>query len=192
MKNANQWAGGIVLGAALAYVLDPDRGNRRRALIRDQMIRASRTLRDAAGVIAEDSRNRLYGTVTARRSSMRSKPVDDEVLVARVRSKLGRALTHPHAIDVTASNGEVTLHGPICADEVSSALRSVRRVAGVICVNSALEAHEHSEHIPSLQGSGHKTSTMRRWWNPTTAAAAAVLGIMTLLGAAASSRASAP
>ena len=192
MKNANQWAGGIALGAALAYVLDPDQGNRRRALIRDRMVRASRKLRDATGVVAEDSRNRLYGTVAVLRSWVQSKPIDDDVLVARVRSKLGRTLTHPHAIDVTVSNGEITLCGPICADEVSSVLRSARRVPGVTRVNNELEAHEHTEHIPALQGRGRRTSTIRRWSNPTTAAAVAILGVMALFGVAASGRAIAP
>ena len=33
--------GGLGLGAALMYVLDPERGKRRRALVRDKAVRAA-------------------------------------------------------------------------------------------------------------------------------------------------------
>jgi len=39
-------------------------------------------------------------------------PVDDDVLVERVRAHLGRAVSHPHAVDVGAADGVVTLRGP--------------------------------------------------------------------------------
>lgn len=179
MNYTNQVVAGVALGAGLAYLFDPDRGNRRRALIRDKMIWASRKTGDAADVVAEDVKNRMYGTYAALLSSTDSTPVSEEVLVARVRSQLGRVVSHPHAVDVTVSKGIVTLHGPICADEESVAVRTARRVRGVTDVKNELEAHEETAHIPSLQGRGRIPSTLRRWWNPTTQA---MLGVAALVG----------
>lgn len=179
MNYTNQFVAGIALGAGLAYLFDPDRGNRRRALIRDKVMWASRKTGNAADVVAEDVKNRVYGTYAALLSSTDTAPVSDEVLVARVRSQLGRVVSHAHAVDVTAWNGVVTLHGPICADEESVAVRTARRVRGVTEVKNELEPHEDSEHIPSLQGRGRTPSTLRSWWNPTTQA---VLGVAALVG----------
>ena len=193
MRNTSEWLCGMACGAAIAYVLDPSSGRRRRALIRDKAYWASRKFRDAADVVTEDMRNRAAGTVAALRSSSTSStPVADDVLIARVRSRLGRVVTHAHAIDVQASDGQVTLGGPICADEVGAAVRTARRVPGVVCVNNFLEPHEHSEHIPSLQGSGKLPSPTRRWLNPTTAAMLAVAGVAAVMGMGAAGRDFAP
>ncbi len=41
--------GGIGLGAALMYMVDPDRGKRRRALVRDKLlVRSTRSLTQSA------------------------------------------------------------------------------------------------------------------------------------------------
>jgi BON domain-containing protein len=179
MSYTNQFVAGIALGAGLAYLFDPNRGNRRRALIRDKMLWASRKTGDAAGAVAEDVKNRMYGTYAALRSSTESAPVSDEVLVARVRRQLGRVVSHRHAVDVSAWKGVVTLHGPIWAAEEPVAVRTARRVRGVTDVRNELEPHEDSEHIPSLQGRGRIPSTLKSWWKPTTAA---VLGVAALVG----------
>jgi hypothetical protein len=78
--------------------------------------------------------------------------VSDEVLVARVRTRLGRVVSHPHAIVVTAEHGRVTLRGPIVAREVASLLKCVYMVRGVAGVGNQLEAHAEAGTIPDLQG----------------------------------------
>src|SRR5215204_3663603 len=62
-REATLLAGGIGLGAALMYILDPDRGRRRRALMRDQFVSAGHRLPDAVGAIARDLSNRTRGLV---------------------------------------------------------------------------------------------------------------------------------
>ena len=131
MNQMRQLIGGLMLGAAFAYLFDPDSGRRRRALVRDKGNRAARAKTDNP---------------------------TDEVLEARVRSQLGRVITHPHAVTVEACDGTVTLCGPICADELSTALRMAGGVRGVKEVVNAMEPHEHSEHVPSLPGSRRKTA----------------------------------
>lgn len=145
---------GVGLGATLAYMLDPDRGGRRRALVRDKMVRGARLTGRAMDATACDMRNRARGIAASARSRWADEDADDATLVERVRAKLGRACSHPRAIDVDARDGEVTLRGPILADEVDDVMAIAAAVRGVRMVVNELEPHESGEGVPSLQGEG--------------------------------------
>jgi Gas vesicle protein len=54
---------GLGVGAAVMYLFDPDRGNRRRALIRDKAVRLNRQTREAIGGTMKDLSNRAKGTM---------------------------------------------------------------------------------------------------------------------------------
>src|SRR5215207_1320052 len=66
------FAAGAVFGAAVLYLVDPDRGRRRRALLRDQAVHAGHEIgdlgQDARGR-AQDLRNRAQGTVAEARGA---------------------------------------------------------------------------------------------------------------------------
>src|SRR5690606_33530630 len=84
---------GIILGALAMYLLDPSKGRRRRALVRDQIIHGAHELEGFGGNAASTARhlrNRARGAVIETRSRFRREEVDDPVLEARVRSELGR------------------------------------------------------------------------------------------------------
>jgi osmotically-inducible protein OsmY len=147
---------GLGLGAGLMYLLDPSRGKRRRALIRDQVRHAAEAGREAVGAAARDVENRAGGMVSRVRGLVNPGPVDDGVLIERVRAILGRVVSHPRAIDVDAENGEVILRGSILQSELSRLLNRVRRIRGVNAVISELEAHQSPNHVPSLQGGGER------------------------------------
>ena len=53
--NNRDMLGGVALGAGLAFLFDPDRGARRRALLRDKGVRLSRTTRDVVEAVADAS-----------------------------------------------------------------------------------------------------------------------------------------
>jgi hypothetical protein len=55
--------GGVALGAGLMYILDPDRGRRRRALLRDKLVSASNKASDAVGKTSRDLSNRAQGVI---------------------------------------------------------------------------------------------------------------------------------
>jgi CBS domain-containing protein len=129
---------GLGAGAALMFYLDPDRGRRRRALVRDQLTRTASGAAEAAESVRRDLSNQTRGAVARLRRRYREKTVDDGVLVERVRSRLGRLLTQPRAIDVESLRGEVTVSGTAAADEVRSIVRAVKRVPGVRRVNNRL------------------------------------------------------
>lgn len=152
---------GMAVGAALMYVMDPDRGRRRRALLRDKMNRAAHAGVDAVGVAGRDLAHRTTGLSARVQRTVSNEAVDDSVLAERVRAQLGRYVSHPRAIDVSASNGVVTLRGPILKAEVPRLLRVVERISGVREIAPELEEHA-TRDIPALQG-----GTMRRgaWGN---------------------------
>jgi hypothetical protein len=149
MNKALTFGAGLGLGTGLMYLLDPDRGRRRRALLRDKGAWALRKTGDCIEVTAHDLRNRAQ-RITHIHSS--SEPVDDRIVAERVRSKLGRVVAHPGAIEVNALNGAVTLSGPILVEEMSELLKCVNGVRGVKQVINNLEAHEQADNHPALQG----------------------------------------
>ena len=171
---------GVGLGMALAFMLDPSLGRRRRAVARDKMARATRKTRDAIDATARDVANRTRGIASAF-SHADEQDVDDAVLVERLRAKLGRISSHPRAIDVYASTGEVTLRGPILASEVDRVLAKIAAVSGVRAVKNELQPHQTGEGVPSLQGRGRLAGSsldiLQRNWAPATQALVAAAGV---------------
>ena len=150
--------GGVGLGATLMYMFDPDRGKRRRALVQDKVIAAGHKAEDLTGKMTRDVRNRIYGTAAEIKSLFSREEVSDDVLVARVRSKLGRRPVHDGALNVTANNGVITLTGPVLTDELPKVLRSVRFVRGVKGIDNRLEVHNKAGSVSALQGTAQPAS----------------------------------
>jgi uncharacterized membrane protein len=161
----------ILAGVGLMYLFDPERGRRRRALLRDKLAGGLDAAKDAAGVTGRDLRNRARGVAARARALTDREPVSDELLSERVRSQLGRVVAHPGAIEVTVTRGVVTLTGPVLAREVNDLLSSVSKVRGVEDVENRLEVHERSGSVPGLQGGGplpeHRFEFAQENWSPT-------------------------
>lgn len=151
-RNSLMLLSGLGLGAALMYLFDPADGRRRRALVRERALRALSHTGDAAGARARDLRNRGAGLSATVGSRLTEEQPLDEVLVAMVRSAMGRSVSHPRSVVVTAEEGHVVLSGPIIAREVEGLLSRARRVRGVKSVRSRLEAHDRAADVPGLQG----------------------------------------
>ena len=62
--------GGFGAGIALMYFLDPEQGNRRRALLRDQFVKWTRIGREKAAGTAKDFRNRTVGVMHETRKAV--------------------------------------------------------------------------------------------------------------------------
>ncbi len=144
--------GAAGLGAGLMYLFDPDRGKRRRALLRNKAEHVTRIAADVTGKTRRDVRNHLLGVFAEVQALFRTSEVSDSVLEARVRSKLGRVVSHPHAVAVKTDQGIVTLSGPVLADELHPLLDAVSAVSGVRSIDNWLEVHQHAGGIPALQG----------------------------------------
>jgi osmotically-inducible protein OsmY len=143
---------GVGVGAAMMYLLDPDRGTRRRHMLADQSMRIARdTGRDVYDA-AQAAKNHGIGAVAEVRGRLREETVEDEQLVARVRAELGHHVRHARAIEVLARDGCVTLRGPVLADEAEDAIVGVVGVRGVRSVDNQLEVQPAVGSTPPLQG----------------------------------------
>jgi hypothetical protein len=172
---------GIAIGAFAMYFSDPDRGRRRRALVRDQVQHWAREAVCAFDVAARDLGNRLQG-VRARTRNLISRRGDipDVILEERVRARLGRTTTHPRAIKVLAQEGHINLSGAVLAHEKDDVIDTVQSTPGIVGVSDNMQSYETAEHIPSLQGN-HELQRVRSAlapdsWSPSTRAIAALGG----------------
>ncbi len=142
---------GFSLGAVMMYILDPDRGTRRRALVRDQAGSVLRTGQREFRRRVEDLKHRAGGTVAEIRGRLREKSVDDDQLVKRIRAELGHHVALPSALDVSAHDGIVTLAGQVPRAELPDVLTTVRKVRGVEQVRDELQVLDPEAGEPSFR-----------------------------------------
>jgi uncharacterized membrane protein len=86
------------------------------------------------------------------RSRFTREEVPDEILCERVRSRLGYAVSHPGAIEVSALSGRVVLSGAVLERDYVRLLRTVWAVRGVADVEDRLAVYESAAGISALQG----------------------------------------
>jgi uncharacterized membrane protein len=172
MKRGFSILGALGIGAGLMYLFDPQFGNRRRSLIRDQatsLLRQSDTFIEKAG---RDIRNRARGVLAETTGKLSDhKGASDWVLEERVRANIGRITRHPGSVEVTADQGRVTLSGPILKEEVDRVVSGASKTRGVKEINNRLEVHESAENIPGLQGHSERPEPrpelLQENWSPT-------------------------
>ena len=152
MKKTWTGVGGLGVGAALMYLFDPERGNRRRALLRDKVFHVAHSTGEKVDVKSRDAANRLHGLLARTKSLVTRERVPDTLLAERVRSRIGHVVSHPGSIEVTVQDGRVTLAGPALTRELDPLLCEVERVRGVAGVENKLELHEEPGSVPGLQG----------------------------------------
>ena len=105
---------GAAIGAAAMYLFDPDKGRRRRAIARDKLARLASESGDVLTAAAHDIGNRVRGVEARAARAMHPSPSPDDLqLIERVRARIGRAVSNPHAIQVGVREGRVTLSGPV-------------------------------------------------------------------------------
>ena len=133
---------GAAIGAGLMFLLDPDRGPRRRALARDRMLSVGRHAGEDFGGAARHLRNRARGLVAGARSRMQPVLEDDNVIAERIRAELGRVVSQPGGVVVAVEDGVVTLSGQIPAQEREDLIAVTRWVRGVRDLEDKLETGE--------------------------------------------------
>ncbi|MBW3543377.1 MAG: SRPBCC family protein [Planctomycetes bacterium] len=172
---------GLALGAGLMYWFDPDRGRRRRAGIRDAINHAVCSVECFVDRGLRDLWNRVEGLTHDAQALVTGDDADDRTLEERVRSKIGRYVSHPRAIDVSSHDGRIVLHGSVLADEVDDLVNAVASVRGVSAVEPQLDVYEQPGNVSSLQGGGGKApgepiDVMQENWSPATRLLAGAFG----------------
>jgi uncharacterized membrane protein len=167
------------LGAGLMLILDPISGRRRRKTVLDKALSLAHQSGDATGRAARDLGHRAEGLAAVATRPFHREEVDDPTLAERVRAKLGRVVSHPHAIEVAVQDGCVTLSGPILEHEADALISKTRSVRGVRDVKDRLERHKTRDGVPTLQGGSPRAEVaevMQENWTPGMRCLAATAG----------------
>ena len=135
---------GIGVGAALMYLLDPERGKRRRALAKDKLVHATHVAAQEADVTSRSAVNHVRGVIARMRSRVKPEHVPDAVLAERVRARIGHLVPHAGSIEVTVRDGRVTLAGPAVGSDLDVLLTDVARVRGVVGIDNRLGVLEET------------------------------------------------
>lgn len=131
----------FALGAGVAYFFDERSGGRRRALVRDKFVHFRNELRSATERELHDLGNRTRGFLKDAKHVLANEPVADDVLIERVRARLGHVCSHARTIQVNAKgNGVIELRGPIDPIERPKVLTALRLVPGVRGIDDDLDA----------------------------------------------------
>jgi hypothetical protein len=132
------WA---LVGVAATVLFDPSNGRRRRAQLRDRAIGSWHRGRAELLKRLRDLEHRTLGRVAVVRSAATGTAVDDDVLVERVRSRLGRLVHHASRVHVELRRGRVILTGAALAEETERLLAQLSRVRGVDGVENHLRIY---------------------------------------------------
>ncbi len=155
------------------YWFDPVSGRRRRARLRDQLASTARDAGHIVDVGSRDLNHRFWGLLSkARHAATDDTGADDSVLEERVRACLGRAISHPGAIEVEAMSGRVTLRGDVLSHEHHDLTERVRSVRGVSGIDDQLAVHADARGISALQGGRPRVrarlDVLNENWSPAT------------------------
>lgn len=154
MRNPLSLVAAAAAGALAVYWFEGQSGRRRRKLVGDKLVRAGHDLAYQTQVKARRARDQLQGVAATGNLDhvSRSEPLSDQQLHDRIRSRLGRLVSHPKSVEVLVEQGCVCLRGHILTQEQDPLLRDVKSMAGVESVRDELVRHDSPEHIPELQG----------------------------------------
>ena len=173
-------AGVYGAGALTMYFFDSQRGKRRRTELRDAWIHSRSEMAKFTGRFGRDLANRVEGAVAEAQRIFQHESPTDYVLEQKVHTALGRVVSHPSAIEVSAKHGTVFLTGWILADEADDVDKVVASIQGVKDFTSYLHTTDRPKHIPALQGGiprTHVPEFLQQQWSPTSRVLAGCAGV---------------
>jgi uncharacterized membrane protein len=134
-------------GAGLMYLLDPNQGGLRRSSLTGGASHAAHRTGSAIGGASRDLFNLARGLVSGAESRFSGDDTGDRSVIKRIRSEIGRLVSHPRAIQIAAHDGRVAITGHILARELDDLITRIRSLRGVIEVDNRLHTHERDEDI---------------------------------------------
>jgi len=139
--------GGAAMGARLMYLFDPDRGRSRRAKLRDRVAGGIHFLQREANKQARNVGHQVIGRLHEIRSSIheRATPIDEDILLDRVRAQLGRDVMRMRRLDLSMQDGCVVIAGPVMPGEAEKIRKKLRKIRGVRDCDVRVEEISHQE-----------------------------------------------
>lgn len=167
-KRAANWMllGGIATATTAAYFLDRENGHERRARFARTAERLARAIAEGAALGVRDGQHRLVGMTKQAWFAFRHEHLEDRVLVERIRSRMGRIVSHPHKIHVASDDGAVTLWGQASQDERSRLSEAVAGMRGVREVRDHVEVRESAEPPREHDRLREARHAIRLNWSP--------------------------
>ena len=131
---------GMVLGAGIAYLFDPESGRGRRAKLIDRAGRLLRRVRRLAARKTRFAAGRLRGLSAPLHQGEAPRATDDGTVLQRIRSEALRDVgVSTSEVDVTVADGVATLRGEVgSASLVDDLVDRVRLVPGVRDVDAMI------------------------------------------------------
>jgi uncharacterized membrane protein len=172
---------GAVAAAGVTYYFDVDSGRRRRARLGERSTSVARHGLSRLQAASRDLAQRASGLGARATALLRSGGrVAAPVLAERVRARLGRVVSHPGAVKVTADDERtVRLTGAVLAWEHQPLRQAVAAVPGVHGVRDELQVYESADHVSALQGAPRRSS---RQAGPDPGGSAALRVLMAVAG----------
>ena len=115
---------GAGVGAGLMYLLDPQGGRGRRAVVKDKSVSALKKGGTAAAKTSRHLGNKTKGLIADAGSKLRDSDLvgnlgelkdQGQALIAKVQRKVRRAVSYPAAIQAVVEEGKVILQGLVLA-----------------------------------------------------------------------------
>lgn len=140
MRRLTTFTMGIAVGAAIGFLLDPDRGHSRRARLSDQARSQARSASDSLKSGLEYQRGVAKGMVHDLTEPLRPRrEYDDDTLLQKVRSEALGYWDHPDTIEVDIRDGMVRLTGQVDSEKGRDQLiELIRAVDGVGLIDDRL------------------------------------------------------
>lgn len=130
------------IGAAIAYLFDPDNGRRRRAIARDRSAAWVRSVRRDAERKSRYASGKLEGVKHEAFGPTETEAPNDATVAQKIQSEVLRHYDSSH-VNVNVENGVAVLRGELKhPEEINALVRDVEKVPGVRDVRSLL-------HLPS-------------------------------------------
>ncbi len=156
---------GMGFGAGLMYLYDPQNGTRRRTQLRDRYQSSRTNSMTMYGKARRDLDNRVQGVRSMTGSHFQNEPVDDSVLIERVRSNLGTFMSNTRLINLEVQDGTVILSGPVESNSEAALLTRVAMMPGVKSVRNRLDPRTPEGNLPALMV-GSTGGGMKGEWSP--------------------------
>lgn len=138
MKRLLALTTGIAVGIVAMYMLDPNNGRRRRALVRDKAVATGHDVERLARGASRQTANHLRGMAAKVRARVQPSHPDDDQLRDHIRSRLGHALRHPARVEVNVDHGHVVLKGTADPAETERLVVTISKMQGVLGVENRL------------------------------------------------------